>query len=281
MPEEQTLAAFSRAEAQALVAGLREAGRLQRPLRLPAGFAQRCSPAQAQALQAAHQRALLAEIGGEVIGLKLGGTTTTALDALGLAAPFTGPLLSARCQASPARLARSGFIACILECEIGLRLGRELPPSVQPPSREQLLDAIDQVVPAIELADSRLVDWARQPATAIVADLGYAGAWVPGAPCAGWRALDFCQLAVSLHHDGRLLREGSGAMVLGDPLQALARVLAERGRRGLGLAAGSWISTGSCTAPLPIALDPADPPGGLGRYVADFGALGQVQLDLV
>lgn len=263
------------AECQALVEALLRAGRDRRPLALTPDFAMRCPPDLAHALQARHLQGLLAAIGGEVIGIKLGGTTDGALKALGLAAPFTGPILSARTQASPARLARDGFIVGIVEAEIGLRLARDLPASPQVPSREALLDAIDAVFPAIEIADSRLQSWATSGAAAIVCDLGYAGAWVLGAACPRWREIDLRQLSVNLTCAGVTVRSGSGQLVLGDPLHALSLVLAERGKRGLGLAAGTVVSTGSCTAPWPL------PPDARGPLVADFGALGQVRLDLI
>lgn len=259
-------------EAISIVDSLLAAGEFNRPVALPAGFAERCSPEQALELQATHQKRLIERIGGRAIGIKLGGTTTTALSALGLDSPFTGPLLSARHHASPARVARNDFNVCVIEAEIAVRLGRDIAPRTSVPSPEELLDAIDAMYPSIEIADSRLVNWAKASAREIVTDLGYAGAWVQGEACEAWRTLDPAAIAVSLSCDGEVVRNGSGSLVLGNPLHALGLAVAALGRRGLGLKAGTLVSTGSCTPPWPI-------PGG-GHIVADFGTLGQVTLEL-
>lgn len=259
-------------EADAIVDSLLKARECHRPAALPAGFAERCSLEQAYALQATHQTRLIERIGGHKIGIKLGGTTTAALSALGLDSPFTGPLLSARRFASPARVSRDAFHVCVIEAEIAVRLGRDIAPCSGVPSPEELLDAIDAVYPSIEIADSRLHNWAQAGACEIVTDLGYAGAWVQGEACAGWRTLDLCSLAVSLTCDGEVVRQGSGSLVLGNPLHALGLAAAALGRQGLGLQAGTLVSTGSCTPPWPTA--------GGGQIVADFGPLGQVRLEL-
>lgn len=259
-------------EAASVVDSLLNAGEFNRPVALPTNFAERCSPGQARALQAMHQKRLIERIGGQAIGIKLGGTTTAALSALGLDSPFTGPLLSARHHASPARVARSDFNVCVIEAEIAVRLGRDIAPRASVPSPEELLDAIDAMYPAIEIADSRLLNWASARACEIVSDLGYAGAWVQGEACEAWRTLDLETLAVSLSCDGEVVRNGSGALVLGNPLRALGLTVAALGRQGQGFKAGTLISTGSCTPPWPTARG--------GHIVADFGPLGQVSLEL-
>lgn len=231
-----------------------------------------CGLDEAYALQAAYLRQLTAETGDVVIGTKLSVTSEAALERLGLQAPLTGPILRSRQHSSGTTLGRSDFLVCVVEAEIGLRLAADLDGKHGAPSRETLLDAIAVAFPAIELADSRYRRWAEAPAPAIVADLAYAGAWVRGADCTGWRALDLSALPVRLSLDGVPAREGHSSAVLGDPLRALARAVAEAARRGQVLRAGTVVSTGACTVPWPLA--------GGGRLQADFGPLGQVALTL-
>ena len=263
---------FMADEATLVVDSLLQAGASGTPVALPPGFAQHCTLEQALALQARHAARLIERMGGRVIGLKLGGTTAPAMQALGLSSPFTGPIFSARHHPSGARVARSLFHVCVIEAEIGVRIARDLGPRSDVPSREELLDAIDEVYPCIEIADSRLSNWATASASEIVTDLGYAGAWVQGLPQPGWRTLDLRTLAVTLSCDGQPVRTGSGALVLGDPLHALGLAIADLGRRGQALKAGTLVSTGTCTAPWPTA--------GGGHIEADFGPLGRVVLDL-
>lgn len=245
---------------------LEAAARSSKPVAVPQVLALACVD-DGRRVQARHVRRTLQRLGGSIAGVKLGGTTDAALQALGLAGPFTGPIFSARSQESPGLFKRADFLACIVEAEIAVRLAADLD-STREPTRDELLDAIDAMFPAIEIADSRYAGWAQASAAAIYADLGYAGAWVRGAPSRSWKQLDLVALPVTLSLDGAVIRQGSGANVLGDPLHALALAAPELARQGRALRAGDLVSLGSCTAPFPS--------GGGGRFVADFGPLGQV-----
>jgi 2-keto-4-pentenoate hydratase len=231
-----------------------------------------CPVQDAYQLQAENIGRTLAEIGGEVIGLKLGGTMEPILARLNLDSPFVGPIFSARTYEPAATLKRADFIACIVEAEIGVRIGRDLGHVDVLPTRDDLIAAIDSVFPAIEIADSRLRDWQQMGAAAIISDNGYAGAWIRGKDAARWQDIDLVSLPVTLRKDGEVIREGSGAIVLGDPLRALGMLVSSLRQRGQILRAGTLVSTGSCIMPFP------SPDGG--HFVADFGPLGSVAMDL-
>jgi 2-keto-4-pentenoate hydratase len=213
---------------------LAAAGAARRPVSWNGALAA-CTHAQALALQAQHVQRTLARIGGGVIGAKLGGTNEAALKSLGLDSPFTGPIFSARSARGPAVMQRGDFLACILEAEVGVRLGRALDASAGALTREQVRDAIEALFPCIEIADSRYARWTEAPPAAVVADLGYAGAWVQGEDCAGWREIDLVSMRVTLSRDGETVREGQGALVLGDPLRSLTLAVNE-----LAGAASAW-----------------------------------------
>lgn len=250
------------------IEGLRQAARTGVPWdRDPASLT--CDLDEAYALQAEHLRQVLADGDDAVVGVKLSVTSAPALERLGLRAPLIGPILKSRHHMSGATLPRSGFMVCVVEAEVGFRLGRDIEGTL---SREGLLDAIDAVFPAIEIADSRYARWAEAPAPAIVADLAYAGSWVRGANCAAWRELDLRGLSVRLSRDGALAREGHSSAVLGDPVLALGQAVAEAASHGRVLRAGTLVSTGTCTAPWPLE--------GGGHLSADFGPLGRVELTL-
>ena len=250
---------------------LMKAGRERRPVPIDPNLAS-CSLGEAYQIQAANVRSQLREIGGTVAGIKLGGCTEAALARLNLVGPFRGPIFSARMHQSAAVLRRSDFIVCIIEAEIGVKIGRDLGGGAEDPTRDDLLAAIDSVFPAIEIADSRLEDWMQAPAAAIVSDTGYAGAWIRGKDFAQWRNLDLVHLPVSLRRNGDVVREGSGTLVLGDPLRALGLLVSDLRSQGTMLRAGTLVSTGSCIVPFPT-------PNG-GRFIADFGALGSISMEL-
>lgn len=243
-----------------------------KPIATPAGGLQGLPLAAALEFQGEHVRAMLSQFGGEVMGYKLGGTDMQAVVAMGLTGPLRGPIFSAFTQASPARLRRSGFFVCAVEAEIAVRLGKDIGGGPEGPGRAALLDAIDAVMPAIEIADSRYAEYAGAPATAILADAGFAGAFVRGEPAANWQSLDLPAVPVTLSVNGNEVRTGSGARVFGDPLQALDLLAADLWRSGQVLRAGQVVSTGACTPP--YLAQRGD------HVVADFGPLGIVELRL-
>ncbi len=254
-----------------LIDDLMRARAQRTPAELPEWLA-RLPLEDAYALQARHLERLAREIGARRIGTKLGGTTRAMFESLGISAPFRGPILSTTTHASGARLPRDAFFLAIVEAEVGLRLGRDVGGDDRLPTREELVDAIDVVVPAIEIADVRWRDGPRVPAAAIVADLGFAGAWIPGEPAGDARAVDIGAIEVVVTADGEEVRRGAASNVLGHPLDALALAVRELGARGERLRAGDWLTTGSLIAPYP-APGPA-------AIVADFGAFGRVSVTL-
>jgi 2-keto-4-pentenoate hydratase len=71
--------------------------------------------------------------------------------------------------------------------------------------------------------------------------------------------------------NGETVAEGSGANVLGDPVEALVWLANDQRERGAGLLAGQVVITGSCTGVnMAVAGD---------RVRADFGELGAVELE--
>jgi 2-keto-4-pentenoate hydratase len=240
-----------------------------RPIPVPADLAADFTIADGQATAARNSTRLLERIGGRVTGWKLGATNPAALARLGLEHPFVGPVFSARTHAQPATLPRSDFVVCVVEVELAVRMRADVGGDGRAATREAIAAAVDEAFPVIEIADSRLVDWTSVRPGFIYADLGFAGALITGAPIAGWRDVDFTAAKVHVTVNGDQVREGTGAAVMGHPLDALAGMVAHIPG---GLRAGQVVSTGTWIAPHF---------GQRGdRIVADFGALGRVAVDL-
>ena len=126
--------------------------------------------------------------------------------------------------------------------------------------------------PTIEVVAGHLKDWPNQEVWSVIADNGTDGALVYGAGVTDWRALDFVNMAVTLEVNGKLVREGTGANVLGDPLEAFVWLVNGRSRAGDGLKAGHIHNTGTATDICWI--EPGD------EAVARFEGLGGVHLTL-
>ena len=210
--------------------------------------------------------------GGRRVGYKIGATNPAARAMLGTDAPFSAVLISDFCYPSPKSLRASDFHVIILEPEIALRLGRDLPASGTPYTAESVADAVDAVVPAIEIVTSPFPVWNEAGIGAIIADNGANGGWICGDLVTDWHKLDLVDLPVSLSINDVVVAEGAGRTVDGGPMIGLAWLANHMIAVGSSLRAGEFVTTGSTTAP--------HPGGGGQNVVADFGPLGQCRLAL-
>jgi len=220
---------------------------------------------------------LLAHYGGSVIGYKIACTNVTAQRQLHVDAPFFGRLLSAFFQESSggrsASVETGQFFMRVVEAEFAFEMARDLPPAAAPRSREEIAGAVKGVIPGIEIVDSRFDEWTTIGAPSLIADNACNAAWVKGSLLADWRGIDLAKQAVTVTVNGKVLRQGSGANVLGHPLNALEWLVNNLSARGLGLKAGQYITTGVTTEV--YMAERGD------RVTADFGPVGSVDLTFV
>jgi 2-keto-4-pentenoate hydratase len=229
--------------------------------------------AEAYAVQDALIDGLLAHYGGSVIGYKVACTNVTAQRQLNVDAPFCGRLLSAFFFESPARIEASKFFMRVVEAEFAFEMARDLPPAPAARSRAEIAAAVKGVLPGIEIVDSRFDDWTTIGAPSLIADNACNAAWVKGSVVTGWQSIDLPAQAVRVTVNGKLLREGSGANVLGHPLHALEWLVNNLSARGIGLKAGQYITTGVTTEV--YMAERGD------RITVDFGPVGSVDLEFV
>ncbi len=214
---------------------------------------------------------LLAQYGGQTAGYKIACTNPIAQRQLSVTEPFYGRLVSAFCFASPARLDASQFFMRVVEAEFGFLMARDLPPTSTPRPRDEIAAAVEAVIPSIEIVDSRFDDWLTIGAPSLIADNACHAAWVRGPLVAPWQHLDLAKQAVGVAVNGRLVRTGSGAAVLGHPLNALEWLVNTLSSQGVGLEAGQYITTGVTTE---VYMAEAGD-----RITADFGALGTAAVE--
>lgn len=204
------------------------------------------------------------------VGWKIAATSTAGQSHIGVDGPLAGRLLGERCVRSGATLPIATNRMRVAEPEFAFRAGRPLPPRDRPYRIGEVLDAMDALIPAIEVPDSRFADFATAGAAQLVADLACAHDFVLGEPTtADWRAIDLSAHPVVGHIAGRLDRDGVGSNVLGDPRAALTWLVNELSSLGITLEQGEVVTTGICMVPL--AIQPGD------HVIADFGPLGRVE----
>lgn len=215
------------------------------------------------------QDLLVAELDFPVGGWKIGCTSAAARKVLKCRGPFAGRVFSTRMFESGVRLPDSAYPMRGLEGELAFRMKTALPARKRPYSLAEVTAAVGALHPAIEIVDSRYVDWMKAGVPSIIADQGSNGALVLGPAVPRWRQLKLDQVAVRMLVNGKVVGQGVGADCLGHPLKSLAWLANLLRQRG-GLAAGAIVSTGTCSGFHRAA------PGDAVR--ADFGRLGAVEL---
>ena len=192
------------------------------------------------------QAALVLASGQAACGWKIGATNPAAQQRLNLPGPVYGRLLAPFVRLSPHAFGDE-FALRVLEPEVAVRLGRDLPDRGRPYGRDDVAAAVDEIYPALEVPDARLLAWDTLGAPAFIADNAAAGRLVLGEPCPGWRDLDLCAVPARLLVDGAVAAEGSTADVMGHPLDALAWLANALIGHGRQLCAGDLVTTGTCS----------------------------------
>jgi 2-keto-4-pentenoate hydratase len=213
-------------------------------------------------------QAELARLSGQAVaGWKIAATSLAGQRHIGVDGPLAGRLLARRVLEDGTGISLSGNSMLVAEAEFAFRFSRSLPKRDEPYGVEEVLQAVDSLHPAIEIPDSRYLDFARVGAPQLIADNACACWFVLGAATsADWRKQNLVEHHVMAYRNGVLASSGSGANVLGDPRVALTWIANELRMFGNGLLAGEVVTTGTCITPLPIA--PGD------QLRVDFGAFG-------
>ena len=199
----------------------------------------------AYAVQAAVVDGLLGD-GDRAIGYKCACTSPIAQEALQIDRPVFGRLLSHTTSPSGITLPTNRFTHRVIEAEFGIRLGADVPERPGGHTADSIADFIDAVIPAIEIVDYRYQSWAVG-ALRVAADNAIHGWWIHGDPVLDWHRLDLGSVAVSALRDGDVVTTGSGANVLGHPLNVMAWLADELPRFGRRLVAGDLVTTGVTT----------------------------------
>jgi len=205
-------------------------------------------------------------------GFKIGATTKQMQDYLGLMGPAAGFVPKASLNPSGTEFRFADFLNPGVECEIGIRLGSDLPAG--PTTRAQAAAAVAEVFPAIEIVEKRYGDLALLGTPTLIADQVFHASGVLGAPVAGWRDLDLGAAKGTFHVGGKVVGSGHGRDLLGHPMEALAWLAASGAARVFGgLKAGQVVWLGSVTPPIWLE--------GPCEVVADFDLLGRAALRFV
>src|SRR5713101_7523156 len=146
---------------------------------------------------------------------------------------------------SGASLSTKDFVRVGVECEIAVRLARDLSPTEAPFTAEWVAEAIEAYYPAIEIVDDRYAQWETMGAPTLVADDFFAAGCVLGKPVARVGVPDVLHVIGRALINGVEVGRGTGAAVLGHPHNALAWLANDLAADGKSLRAGHIVLTGS------------------------------------
>ena len=200
---------------------------------------------------AVHQ--LLAADFGAMAGYKIGCTSAVMQHYLNIPHPCGGGVFTKGVHASGASLRANDFVRVGVECEIAVRLARDLDPAQAPFSADTVAQAIEAYLPAIEIVDDRYADWQSLGAPTLVADDFFAAGCVLGQAVARSQAPDLLDVVGRARVNDAEVSRGTGADVLGHPHHALVWLANHLAAGGKGLRAGEIVLTGSLVKTLWLA----------------------------
>lgn len=186
------------------------------------------------------QRRLAA--GSRLVGWKVGLTSVAMQKMLGVDQPDFGHLLDTMSLEDGAAIATQQLIWPRVEPEIAFQLRARLRgPGV---TRDDVLQATEAVMPALEVIDSRVRDWKiKLPDT--IADNASCGRFVLGKDRVAPGGIDLRLVGMNYFVNDELASTATGAAVLGDPAAAVAWLCNTIAGFGQGLEAGQVVMPGS------------------------------------
>lgn len=220
---------------------------------------------------AVHQ--LLATELGPLVGYKIGCTSEVMQKYLAIPHPCAGGVHARGAHQTGVVLSAADFVRIGVECEIAVRLEKDLVPGGAPFTRDSVASSIDCYLPAIEVVDDRYVRWETLGAPTLIADDFFAAGIVLGQPVARSAVPDLIDVEGRALINGQETGRGTGADVLGHPHNALAWLANHLASQGRGLRAGDIVMTGSLVKT--VWLEAGD------EVTMHFSRLGSVQVSFV
>ncbi|MEC7763247.1 MAG: fumarylacetoacetate hydrolase family protein [Pseudomonadota bacterium] len=192
--------------------------------------------------------AMACRAGRKVVGRKIGLTSLSVQQQLGVDQPDFGSLYADRGYVSGAVVDLAHYLQPRAEAEVALKLRHDIPGTI---SEADLPDAVEWIAPAIEIADSRIMNWDITLADTIADNASYGG-HVIGPFYTDWRGLDLPKLQMTMTLNGRVISQGRGRDCMGSPLKAAAWLARYVSDIGLPLRAGEIVLTGALGPMAPI-----------------------------
>ncbi len=207
----------------------------------------------------------LVRSGRTVRGHKVGLTSAAMQRMLGVVEPDYGHLLDDFFHLEHAPIPVGRYLQPRIEPEVAFVLKRPLRgPGVM---AHEAIAAVDFVLPALEIVDSRIEDW-KIGLLDTIADNASAGGVVLGSMPTALSGVNLRLVGAVITRNGEVVGTGAGGAVLGSPLTSLVWLANTVGARGVTLEPGQVVLPGSVCAMVSVAAGDT--------VTATFGGLGSV-----
>ncbi len=203
-------------------------------------------------------------------GWKIGATSIATQTLLGTPEPILGRMFADTIVRSPAIVRGQRPDVLIVEAEFAFTMQATLPARTAPYATDDVVAAIGNMVPALEYIGSVFVRRAGRPITDILIDNAGHGGLVLGSATTDWVPAALAAHPVRLRMNGRTIAAGDGSAVLGSPIVCLVWLANALSARGIDLAAGEIVTTGTCTGASEVVRG--------AEIVGDFGVYGNVAM---
>lgn len=178
---------------------------------------------------------------GPVVGRKIATTTKVMQDLMGINHPCGGLIYQNCVHRSGAAIERAKFINCVVECELAVRLGQDLPMETAPYSPADVRNAVGTVMAAFELIEDRNAVYRATDPKTLIADNAWNGGIVIGEEVTVPPDFNLDGLTARVVHNGHPPAEGR----TDSPMQALSWVANLAAEREQPMKAGMIVITGS------------------------------------
>jgi 2-keto-4-pentenoate hydratase len=190
------------------------------------------------------------ERGGRPVGRKIGLTSPAVQQQLGVDRPDFGVLFEDMSFTDGSDVPTARLLQPRAEAEVAFVLARDVGADDLDP--ERLRTAIDHVVAALEIVDSRIAAWDITFGDT-VADNGSSGVFVLGSERVSLDDVNPIDVTMSMRVNDVEVSTGTGAACLGDPLLALAWLARASLDLGQPLQAGDVVLSGALGPMAPVA----------------------------
>jgi len=200
-------------------------------------------------------------------GMKIGLTSKVMQQMFNVDTPDFGHILNTMIFENNGEVSKAQFIQPKVEFELAFILKEDLMgPNV---TAEEVLKATEAIAPAIEIIDSRIMDW-KFKFQDTVADNGSSAGAIIGELKAVPSFDELANIRLVAKKNGEIFDEGVSSAVMDNPANAVAWLANMLSDYNISLKAGQFILAGAITAAVPF--EPGD------EFEVDYGEYGQVKV---